>query len=398
MSRSDEHTGARIATYRKLRGLTQQALARQAAVSYSLLTKVESGHKPATPALIAACARVLRASSFDLTGQPYLADLRRDRIGELVEPIRAAMQNWDLALDWDGAPRSVEALMVDVARAMTRRRDAHYGPMAQDLPALIDDLVYASQVFAGDDRRRVCSLLADVYRCVHTLAYKLGVTDLGTVALERPAWCAPQADDSCLPALRSFLRVQSTFTTGRHDVGRCLVDATQQALAQETARDSGGASAALTGALDLQAAVLAAREGNADQATARLASARDLAARSGELPHYGLAWGPANVAVHTVSVNVDLERPHVAIAAAEGVVLPPDWPKSRAGHHWIDLSRAYLWAGLPDKAMDCLVSARSVSPQQTRYHPAARETVAALVRHKRLVAGSLIGYASWIGM
>lgn len=390
-----ESTGARIAAYRKLRGFTQRGLARQACVSYSLLTKVESGHRPATPALIAACARALSVTAFDLTGQPYLAELQRDRIDELIQPIRAALDNWDLALEFEVPPRSVAELEADVRRSMLRRRDAQYGAMAQALPALIDELVQAAQSAPPADRARLYSLMGDVYRCVHTLAYKLGLIDLGTVALERMAWCAPMSDDPYLPALRSLLRVQSTFATGRHDVGLRLVDVTQAQL-----RESGDEerSAALMGALHLQAAVLAARRHDSRGARERIEAARELANRTGELSHYGLSWGPTNVAVHAVSTAVDLDRPVDAIAEGRSLVFPQEWPRSREGHHWIDMSRAYLWTGQHDKALECLNKARALAPQQARYHPSVRETVEALVRHRRAVPGSLTGFASWVGM
>ncbi|MET8014726.1 helix-turn-helix transcriptional regulator, partial [Streptomyces sp. NPDC005271] len=56
---NEEHTGARIARTRRERGLTQQGLAMRANVSKSLLSKVECGQRPASPSLIAACARAL---------------------------------------------------------------------------------------------------------------------------------------------------------------------------------------------------------------------------------------------------------------------------------------------------------------------------------------------------
>ncbi|MEY2231454.1 helix-turn-helix domain-containing protein [Streptomyces sp. BF23-19] len=61
-----KHAGARIARIRKQRGLTQQGLAKRAHLSKSLLSKVECGQKPASPALVAACARALDVSTSDL--------------------------------------------------------------------------------------------------------------------------------------------------------------------------------------------------------------------------------------------------------------------------------------------------------------------------------------------
>ncbi|MDK0521700.1 helix-turn-helix domain-containing protein [Streptomyces sp. ML-6] len=71
MSQSpEEYTGARIARIRKQRGLTQQGLAMRAHVSKSLLSKVECGQKPASPALVAVCARALGVSPSDRRSTP----------------------------------------------------------------------------------------------------------------------------------------------------------------------------------------------------------------------------------------------------------------------------------------------------------------------------------------
>jgi transcriptional regulator with XRE-family HTH domain len=51
--------GKRIAYFRKRRRLTQQQLAVRTHVSVSLLSKVEAGLRPATPALVAALAPTL---------------------------------------------------------------------------------------------------------------------------------------------------------------------------------------------------------------------------------------------------------------------------------------------------------------------------------------------------
>jgi transcriptional regulator with XRE-family HTH domain len=95
--------GRRIAHARKLRGLTQTGLAGRAHVSKSLIARVESGHKPATPSLIAAVSRALSADVTDLTGQPYRGDTARtDRIHAAIPHIRQALVYWDIAPDLDG--------------------------------------------------------------------------------------------------------------------------------------------------------------------------------------------------------------------------------------------------------------------------------------------------------
>ena len=58
-SGAGERIGSRIAELRKIHGVTQRALSVRAAVSYSLLRKVERGERPASHSFLAAVARAL---------------------------------------------------------------------------------------------------------------------------------------------------------------------------------------------------------------------------------------------------------------------------------------------------------------------------------------------------
>src|SRR4051812_45037300 len=101
----DEHAGSRIAHHRKRAGLTQRGLAQRIPYSYSLLTQVESGHKPASPDLVATVARALSVDVTALTGQPYVTELQQDRLAELVRPIREALDLYDVGADLPTDPR-----------------------------------------------------------------------------------------------------------------------------------------------------------------------------------------------------------------------------------------------------------------------------------------------------
>ncbi|TQK44640.1 helix-turn-helix protein [Streptomyces sp. SLBN-118] len=393
----DEHTGARIARIRKQRGLLQQGLALRANVSKSLLSKVECGQKPASPALIAACARALGVTTSDLLGQPYAEELRRDRMDALIQPIREGMENWDVALEWETAPRPSALIRADVQRVLVQRRQAQYTDMVRDLPSLIDESVQAVHTSTGEEQRQAYECLAGAFRCVFTVAWKFGFIDLATVALDRLAWTAPHADEPGLVAMYSFLRAQTTLSSGRYDVGMRVVDRALRDLDGQDARRPAGLSA-MRGMLHLRAAVIAGRAKDRDHAEIRLAEARALAAETGELPDYGVTWGPTNVGVHAVAMASEMDEFGLAIELAKDVRIPRDWTRSRAGHHWMDLGRAHTWAGHPDQALDCLQRARRIAPQQTRYHPTVRETVLALKRRERARNGSLTEYAEWVGV
>lgn len=394
---TDEHVGARIARFRKQRGLLQQGLAMRANISKSLLSKVECGQKPASAALVAACARALNVTTSDLLGQPYADELRRDRLDNLIHPIRIGMENWDVPHDQETPPRPISLIRADVQRLLIQRREADYTPMARDLPGAIDELVHAVHVTTGEEQRQAYESLGNAFRCIFTLAWNFGYIDLATVALDRIALLAPRADEPGLAAMHAYLRAQTILSSGRYDVGMLVVDRALRELdGQEGRRPE--SVLALRGSLHLRAAVIAGRSKNTDHANARLAEARSLAETTGDLPDYGLTWGTPNVGVHAVAIACELDQWDRAIEIAEGVHIPHGWSRSRAGHHWMDLGRAYFWAGNPEQALDCLQRARRIAPQQTRYHPTVRETVLALKRQERVRSGSLAQYAEWVGI
>ncbi|WP_436789178.1 helix-turn-helix domain-containing protein [Yinghuangia sp. YIM S10712] len=311
----------------------------RANASKSLLSKVEAGQRPASPALIAACARALGVTTSDLLGQPYADELRRDRLDALIQPIRVGMENWDVPNDDHPRPRHIGDIAADVRLLLTQRREADYMPMARDLPGVIDELVHAIHTTSGEERRRAYEYIAGAFRCVFTLAWNFGYTDLATVALDRIALAAPHADEPGLAAMHAYLRAQTVLSSGRYDIGMRVVDRALRDLGGQDARRPEGVPA-LEGSLHLRAAVLAGRAKDVDAAKARLAEARKLASATGELPDYGLTWGMPNVGVHAVAIACDLDQWDEAIRIARGVRIPQGWSRSRAAHHWMDLGRA----------------------------------------------------------
>jgi hypothetical protein len=51
-----------------------------------------------------------------------------------------------------------------------------------------------------------------------------------------------------------------------------------------------------------------------------------------------------------------------------------------------------------EHALRSLMTARRVSPQQTRYHPTVRETLFAIAAADRRSTDSLSGFARWAGI
>lgn len=397
------HIGARIAEQRALARprLTQRALAERAHVSLSILSKVESGHRPASPALIAACARALGIEASTLVGQPYADELRADRFDVPLAALRASLENWDVPLDEAAPPRSLAEIAQDVNVLGNKRRAAAYLTVAGDAPPLIDELVEATQRFTGSEQERAHRLLAYTYRCVHDVAYKLGHMDLGSTILARMAFSAERSGDPYMVTLTTYLRAQSCFNTGRHEVGLRLVGRSLREV--EQAANAGDVSAlCVQGNLRLRATMLAARSQNGDQARTEWREAQETAKRLGcDTQNYVLSFGPTNTAIHKVAMDVELGDYGAAVKAARAMRFSEEFAKTypdRVSHHFIDLSRAQLWTGNRDGALMSLHKARKAAPQQARFHPHARETVLTLRRAERGSNETLSNLAHWMGL
>lgn len=396
-------TGERIAAFRRLNRWTQVGLSKQAKVSYSLLTKVESGAKPASPALLTACARAMSIPVTYLTGQPFTQDQTEDQLDAPLATLRASLENWDLELE--GLPtRSLGDITSDVAVLGESRRAANWRQVAIQAPALIDELVQLTQTTTGQAAAAAHFQLMQVYRAAHHVAHGLGLLDLASLILARMEHSANGADDPYMVALYRYTRAYSTFTTGRLDVGQKIIKTAREDI-EAGVRAGDVAALCAAGSLHLRGAMLATRQGDSDTAHGQLELARNLATTLGTEVIAGVnahdtiqSFGPTNVAIHASAVEMELGNHAKAVLVAAEVRPPNGYPAERVGHHFIDLSRAQFWTDDREGAMKSLIKARNLAPQKTKYHPTVRETVAGLVHASRSTADNLIGYATWVGV
>lgn len=388
----DEHTGARIARARRARRLTQRELADLSHVSYSTLTKVEQGVLPASPAVTGALARALSVSVAELNGQPYLDELRQDQLDGLIQPIRDALNVYDLGPDPDVTPRPVAELEAHADRLCAQVRATNIKQVAADLPGLMQEATTAAHLAPDDRNWRV---LASTYRTAYDVTTKLGFPDLGTVALDRLEWSAQRASDPLLSGMRQYMRGVAYLRAGDCRTGKRLVRLGMATLEQA---EAGRARDVLTGQLHLGAAVLCARDQDEGAAEGHLGEAQRIAELTGpaEKVHW-VSFGPTNVGVHRVSVLAELDHYQRAVEVAERMTIPDGWPPSRLAHHCAEVARAQMWTGRTDAAFKNLQRARKLAPQQTRYHPLVRETFAGLESAKRRMPDTFGNYGAWLG-
>ena len=392
-SLDEDHTGTRIRAQRKLRGYTQRHLAGLIPYSYSLLNQVECGARPATADFVAAVSRALGVDVTILTGQPYVTELQRDRLAELVRPIREALDLYDLGPNPDLTTRPADVLITEADRLCEEVRATHLRNAARALPGTIAELTHTAW---STPSTQLWQALASTYRTAHDISVKLGYYDLSAVALDRMAWAAERASDPCLAAVRQYMRALVYFREGEYTIGQRLVAAGHGIVGQaEATREA----LAITGQLHLGASVICARADDEAAVGRHITEAQSIAKRTGDASDvHWLSFGPANVAMHRMSAAVEMGQYDSALKQARQIRLPASVATSRRAHFLIDWARTELETGHTEKALEHLVDARRAAPEQTRYHPGARETIRGLVHTARRTPDTLNHMAAWVGL
>ncbi|MBB5915481.1 transcriptional regulator with XRE-family HTH domain [Nocardia transvalensis] len=383
------HAGEAIARERKLAGLSQQQLADRLRYSTSMLRAVEQGRRPASPALVAAAARTLGVEPELLTGQPYRDVLGADGPLEGLSELRAILSEGDYVRGTE--PGTYEELSAELAAVNDADRAGHSRRALTALPALIRKLYGALEI---DPEPRIYSLLAGAYNASDRLCRRFGHMALTVPSIDRFDWAAARSGDPLNVALGKILRTRLLMYHDSTHIALRLVDEVT-----DTVEGPSEGELSVRGAAHLAGAVAAARARRPDTARDHITAARQVAKRLGhETRSYETLFGPANTDIHAIGVELEAGDPGIAAHEGSALALPGTIARSRAGHHWQDVSRAWLMIGKPDQALAALNKARRVAPQQTRLHPSVRETIYGIAAAQRRRTDSLQGFAAWLGV
>lgn len=387
--------GDNIAVLRKAAGMTQHRLAREASVSHSLLTKVETGDRPASHAFVAAVANALHVPIERVYGQPYDGS----DVPTAVDALRVALRGYDLPPAGDVPPPAFEDLRATVEAMSALRRDGKYTKLATRLPAVIEQLIEAVHTATSSDKERLFRLLVSAYYVAHGLAYRLGYGDLAESIEHKLIWAAERSGDPLAAGLAQWTRVSTFQSAGDYARGLRILDAARSSLADRVERDHDDAAVTVYGSMHLRAATLASRAGDASTASEHLVAAEELTRYvHSDKVRYHVTFGPANLRIHEVAAWIELGEPERAIRRGADFTPPADMPATRAGHHYIDLARAYVLTGNRAGTLGALEAAKKLAPEQTRYHPMVRETTRALLTLHRRANPELTAFTTWLGI
>lgn len=375
--------GKRVRRARQANRQTQAVVAGLSGITADYLYQIERGKKlPAVPVVVQ-LARVLMVPVAELlgdaspTGSAYPAldagtaihraltlpveDGPQCTLADLNGQIRAA---WEI---WQSSPH-------------------RYSLLQEQLPSLIaatEQLVrsVAAEQPTSPSRRQAHAQAVDLYGLVRTVAKRFGRTDLALLAADRGIRAAEAAADHVRLAAARWNLAQVLLAENQPSGAEAVALHAAEALDSYTADDLD--ALALQGSLQLLAAVASVRHGDAWTARDRVREVVPLARRTGERNTCWTVFGPTNVAMYAVSVEVEAGDAGEALRLAEQISPNPCVSIERRVAFHLEQARGYAQRQDYGGTLVMLQALSTEAPEDLRYRPAARSALSTVVRRAR---------------
>jgi transcriptional regulator with XRE-family HTH domain len=372
-----ETIGQRVRFYRTASRRTKAVVAGLAGITPDYLYQIERGQKVPTVAVLTRLAEVLRVPVGELLGGPKREPQRvKAAAGEAIyQALTTISANDDKSPDLPQLRRRVRNAW-ETWQSSPRR----YSQLAACLPTLIADIEVA--VHTGPTCRGIHGCASDLYGLLRTVTKRIGRVDLSLLAADRAIRSAEAADDQLRLAAAHWNMAQVLLADGEAEAAEAVAinaaERFQPMMCQGTVPVT-----ALYGSLILLGAIAAARNGDAWKARDRIRQVAPLAAHTGECNAYWTAFGPTNVAMFAVSVEVESGEAAEGLRLAERVDHDRSPSIERRVAFLIDQAKGYEQRRDLANALTVLTAAEQQAPEDMQYRPAAHTVLRSIVKRGR---------------
>lgn len=399
--------GERIAYYRKRRGLTQVVLSGLLGRSEEWLSQIERGSRSVDRlTTIVRVAEALRIEPALLLPPPFYATPRTftavgavDIIGtapDWIPAIRATMMRHAITGKVEDRPVRIEDLTRTVQRAFGYSQNERWSDLGPLLPDLLDDAHHAVAVQENPDTLRLLSL---AYRVTSGMLDRIGEPHLPWIAAERASAAADRSGDPLLIAGAAWRWSVVVRHAGELQESHAIPVAAAEHLVPDPDR-AGPRELSVYGSLLLKGAVAAASLDDRRSVTDYLHRAEAVAERIGETNHFWFAFGPTNVAIHRVWLELELGDPASAIARADAVradALPAHLAERHVSH-LVTVAWAHYLRRHDVEALAALIEAKQHAPEQLLFTRRVTDMLTGMLRRDRLGRRDLRSLAAFVGI
>jgi transcriptional regulator with XRE-family HTH domain len=295
--------GERVRFARQGNHQTQAIVAGLSGITTDYLYQIERGKKlPALPVAVE-LARVLRVPLSTLLGESSSPSQRMQPLeaGAAIHQAMTWAPSTDQCMDASELHSQVKS-----AWGTWQSSERRYSRLAHELPSLITATEQLRRTTNGADpavRREVQRCAADLYGLVRTVAKRVGRVDLALLAADRGVAAAETAGDPVRQAAAYWNLAHVLLAQGHPEGAEAVALRAAERVAPH-APDNLDALA-VQGSLQLVAAMASVRLGKPWVARDRVRAVTPLAQRTGERNICWTAFGPTNVAIFAVSVEVE---------------------------------------------------------------------------------------------
>lgn len=382
--------GQIIRSHRRRRGYSQSVLAGLAGRSESWLSQVERGKLSVdSHEVLSRLADILRLPLEELTGTEVEAPpVRYTPTGAIERAMMRYTSLETIVAETGGEPPALDLdrLRSEAHRTYAAYQATRYAEVGRRFPRLIRDVEAAART-RGADRPAVCSARAMTYNTTAAVLKRVGARDLAWQAADRAMSASEWADETILAAVGAYRLSYVFISRGHPSEAAELAMGAAHAL-ERRMRAGTDEELSVYGGLHLAAATAAAAEYDKSAVPRFLSQAQRAADRLGrDLNLHGTAFGPTNVAIHTISTSVKVGDARSAVEAGEGIAvdqLPGGLVGRRAQVH-LDVARAYTQTRQDAAAVHTLLDAERIAPELVRHDPYTEATLTELLRreHRR---------------
>jgi transcriptional regulator with XRE-family HTH domain len=384
MSPSPEiRIGERLRFYRQAKGKTQAVVAGLAGVSEDYLSQIERGLKTPTLTLLHRFSRILGVRVSELLGESATEH------DEAVHPIGYAVQRALMSYPTAGEAADAAVLRerVDAAWSIWQGSEHRYTEASQVLPDLITDVLAAQRsvnsTATADERREVQRISADLYFLLRTFTKRIGRTDLSLLVADRGVLAAEAADDPVRIAGAKWNLGHILLAQGEADGAEDVAAHAIEDLQRETTGNDIDAIG-MTGALWLVSAVAAVRNNDPWTARDRLREhAMPAAQVTGDTNVMWTVFGPTNVGLHAVSVEMEMGESSEGLRVADSIDVSAVPSLERKTTFALEVARCYEQRRDDPGVLLHLMSAETSGPEDMRYNTLARDLVHGLLKRAR---------------
>lgn len=379
--------GDQIRRYRKTNGNRSQAvIAGLCGISVRYMSMIENNQRTPAPDLLSRFAVVL--------GVP-VAQLLSEEGFSAQKPPLTVTNDVSRALFGHAAFRndtgvSLAELRLRVERAWLSWQTSkiRFTEAERNLPALIAEVDCALRLHrSGRDpraRRESLRVATELYGLLRSYYRRTGRPDLSAIVADRAIRSADEADDPVLMATARWNMGHVLLSDPRDEAADEAEEIALTAIRQIERERRTPDLTAMQGALELVAVVSEARRGEWWRARSRLEkSACLLARRTGEGNVGRTAFGPTNVELHRLSIEMLAGESAEALRLADQVDIQELPSRERQFTFGLDVARCYDMRREDPAVYVHLLSLEELAPEDLTRSPQGRALVNSLLKRVR---------------